>query len=554
MSWDQTRFLDGLRAAVDDSNRERTEELCDELIGHLDQDEDLEAGIGRKVLAALRRKCYFDLMERVAEALRDAGADDAQVRRQYAQALIDQDRIPAAVYVLEPLAAGAEDPGERAEARGLLGRVHKQLYVNAIKADPQAVGRRRNQQHLQKAVRAYHDVYRADPTQLWHGINTVALTMRAAKDGVPLDPVPDARRIAREIRDRIDAARAAGATQGKSLAEWDLATAVEASIALDDVEGAQVWLGRYVQHPGADAFELQSTERQLREVWELTVAGAPGSLILPVLQTAILKRKFGRVDVAGPQVGRTIRETDRLTQTVRLEKTFGSETYVSLSWYRTGLERCRGVAQIRDDVGDAVGTGFLIRGSDLAPGLGDALLLLTNAHVVTDDAAVQKEKNALAPAEARVIFEALEAMAGQTFRVTLLWTSPPGDLDATLLRLDRPVTGPEPFPVAARLPANDGKQKVYVIGHPKGGGLSLSLTDNAILDYDDRLMHYRAPTEGGSSGSPVFNNQWRLVALHHAGGSDVPKLNGRKGKYDANEGIQIQRIVAAVQKAGIRLP
>ena len=120
--------------------------------------------------------------------------------------------------------------------------------------------------------------------------------------------------------------------------------------------------------------------------------------------------------------------------------------------------------------------------------------------------------------------------------MTLLWTSPPGELDATLLRLDRPVTGPEPFPVAARLPANDGKQKVYVIGHPKGGGLSLSLTDNAILDYDERLMHYRAPTEGGSSGSPVFNNQWRLVALHHAGGSNVPKLNGRRGKYDANEG------------------
>ncbi|HBL29593.1 MAG TPA: serine protease, partial [Acidobacteria bacterium] len=45
--------------------------------------------------------------------------------------------------------------------------------------------------------------------------------------------------------------------------------------------------------------------------------------------------------------------------------------------------------------------------------------------------------------------------------------------------------------------------KVYVIGHPLGGGLSLSLTDNALLGTSERLLHYRAPTEGGSSGSPV---------------------------------------------------
>ena len=39
--------------------------------------------------------------------------------------------------MLEPLAASAEDAGESAEACGLLGRVYKQLYVNAVKADPQ---------------------------------------------------------------------------------------------------------------------------------------------------------------------------------------------------------------------------------------------------------------------------------------------------------------------------------------------------------------------------------------------------------------------------------
>jgi V8-like Glu-specific endopeptidase len=553
MAWDQARFLDALRAAVDDFDRERTEALCAEFVRHLEQGEDLLPGMGRKVLATLRRKCYFDLMERVADALRDAEADDLQVRRQYAQALIDQGKISAAIYVLEPLAANTADAEERAEARGLLGRVYKQLYVNAVNADSQAVGHRRTQQHLQKSLTAYRDVYRADTTRLWHGINTVALAVRAATDRVSIVDAPDAAAIARDIAGAIETTFKAAEAEGKRLDPFDLATALEASIALGQLEQAQVWLGRYVMHDAADAFELSSTERQLREVWRLSVETPPGSLILPVLQSSILKRKFGRVDLVSGEVDKTIQRVDEtIRQAPRLEKVLGKDSYVSLGWYRTGLERCRGVAQIRNANGDGIGTGFLVRGTDLAPGLGEALVLLTNAHVVSNDPIVQRDKQALDPDEAVVAFEALETVQGQTFRVTLLWTSPPGELDATLLRLDRPVSGPEPFPVAKQLPRNDGAQKVYVIGHPRGGGLSLSLTDNALLDYDDRLLHYRAPTEGGSSGSPVFNNQWRLIALHHAGGFDVPKLNGHDGTYDANEGIQLLKIAAAVQAAGVR--
>lgn len=548
MSWDQEGFLARLRTAVDDFDSEGTAALCKELIARLEEGEELRPGIGRKVLATLRRKCYFALMESVADTLRAAGEDDNQVRRQYAQALIDQGKIPAAAYVLELLVARtADDPEENAEARGLLGRIHKQLYVDALKADPQAAGKLLNRRNLFRAVVTYHDVYLSDPARhLWHGINTAALAARAQKDGVALDGAPDPRNIARAILATIEAAKQALEAEGKALEAWDLATAMEASVALGDVEQAQLWLGRYVQHEGADAFELQSTERQLREVWGLDVGTPPGSLLLPVLQSAALQRKFGRVDLAGSQVGTTIRETREL------EKTFGSDSYVSLSWYRLGLERCRGVAQIRTATGDGIGTGFLVRGSDLAPALDGSFLLLTNAHVVSDDPAVQDDKKALAPDEAVVYFEALETVAGRPFRVAeLLWTSPPGELDATLLRLEEPVTGPEPFPVAKRLPASDGKQKVYVIGHPRGGGLSISLTDNALLGYDDRLLHYRAPTEGGSSGSPVFNNQWKLIGLHHAGGHDLERLDGQPGTYDANEGIQIQRIIAAVQAAGI---
>ena len=57
-----------------------------------------------------------------------------------------------------------------------------------------------------------------------------------------------------------------------------------------------------------------------------------------------------------------------------------------------------------------------------------------------------------------------------------------------------------------------------------------------------KWRHYRAPTEGGSSGSPVFNQDWELLGLHHSGGKDMAKLNGKEGRYAANEGIWIEAL------------
>ena len=129
-----------------------------------------------------------------------------------------------------------------------------------------------------------------------------------------------------------------------------------------------------------------------------------------------------------------------------------------------------------------------------------------------------------------------------------MFSSPIGELDATLLELDRPVAGVDAYPIASRLPPlAEPPGRVYVVGHPLGGGLSFSLQDNLLLDWDERKVHYRTPTEPGSSGSPVFNDQWELIALHHAGRADMRKLKGQPGTYEANEGISIQAIRAGIQ-------
>jgi V8-like Glu-specific endopeptidase len=102
---------------------------------------------------------------------------------------------------------------------------------------------------------------------------------------------------------------------------------------------------------------------------------------------------------------------------------------------------------------------------------------------------------------------------------------------------------------AKQLPLVDSKTKVYVVGHPRGSGLQISLQDCRLLDIDEseRLVHYRTPTDQGSSGSPVFNGKWEVVALHHGGSFKTPRLHG-VGNYEANEGISMKSIGRALQR------
>lgn len=530
---DNGTLVDNIVEAAESLDRPRAKVYAEELIRRARASQDLfPVDDAKSVLEALRLQRYLDLVDRVADTLIQTGITDTRVRRDYVQALIDQGSRTAAIHMLQGLLAdAAEDDPMKNEARGLLGRAYKQLYIDA--GEPEL---ERNRVLLRKSLEHYRSACDAKVEKpMWHAINIVALLKRATRDQVDIGGTgwPSADRLAGTLLKEVENF---DGTPGV----WEMATAMEACVALGRVKEAARW-AKKLADSGAKAFELGSALRQLEEVWQLDTTKEMGAAVLPILRNGLLKedRTRGFFTVSPKEVR------------ADLERVLGTDSFQSLTWYRNGLERARAVGRIGRDESRGDGTGFLVRGGDLHDSLGDELLLLTNAHVISDVAA----HNPAVPdfREAGVIFEAATGDAvGKTYKIReILGRSGPGEYDFALLRLDPSFTADppvKPYEVAAGLPTNDEKQRVYIIGHPGGGVLSFSMQDNLLLDYDDRLLHYRAPTEGGSSGSPVFNGQWKLIGLHHAGYTSVNRLNNKGGTYAANEGISIFAIREELKK------
>jgi endonuclease G, mitochondrial len=88
--------------------------------------------------------------------------------------------------------------------------------------------------------------------------------------------------------------------------------------------------------------------------------------------------------------------------------------------------------------------------------------------------------------------------------------------------------------------------------------MKVVMTQNYVAgDMTETGVHYVADTMEGSSGSPVFNRNWEIVALHHSG-KPFPKESvasaGKrlwKGKFRVNEGVPIRAILADFKKKGL---
>ena len=418
-------------------------------------------------------------------------ASHPKLARLVAQSMIECSRLEDAEKLLKPIAGRKGDDPEALEARGLLGRIAKQRYL-----DTRAAGNTDRDQ-AREAVDRYLNAYEKSKLKekpAWHGINAVAMLRRAHRDGVKHKNLPAATRIATRILKPIEARFAAGSADF-----WDLATAGEAYLALGKTDLAELWFRRYAEYPDLEPFALASTLRQLKEVWGLRLMEAPGRRILPPLEQALSRE--AHTAIVTPQF---VREST----TASLEKVFGDAAFISPEKLMLGLERCKAVGRVETSADEGFGTGFALPGVSLSNKLDGKYVFVTNAHVMSET-----EPDALRTTNAKVTFHSLLGAKGKPFQTSflrILATSPPDALDYTVLTLKEQPKKLQPFPLAPTLPTVSGKAQVYVIGHPRGGGMMFSLQENKLVDHgapSDSRVHYRAPTEPGSSGSPVFNSE-----------------------------------------------
>ncbi len=98
------------------------------------------------------------------------------------------------------------------------------------------------------------------------------------------------------------------------------------------------------------------------------------------------------------------------------------------------------------------------------------------------------------------------------------------------------------------LSTGPGKPKVgdhvTIIQHPLGGPKQVAITANQVVNLFEHRLQYTTDTQPGSSGSPVFDDRWKVIALHHAGGNMIS--NSRGDRMFANEGILASHILKAI--------
>ena len=235
-----------------------------------------------------------------------------------------------------------------------------------------------------------------------------------------------------------------------------------------------------------------------------------------------------------------------------LERIFKEPDFLHSRWLADGAKRCDAVARLVTPV--ELGTGFLA----------SPWLLVTNNHVLTDPGTA---------ADTEVTFRYEEDARGRTTRAVKVrlepdrcfLTSPVDELDFTVVAVSA-VKGKAPGKTFGSIPMVGATGKILsghpvnIVQHAGGRSREIAVRNNLLVGVDDaRYLTYLTDTEPGSSGSPVLNDAWELVALHSRAeqaqdeqGRPVD-IDGRPATDDtpesrrvwvANKGIRTSAIVA----------
>ena len=228
----------------------------------------------------------------------------------------------------------------------------------------------------------------------------------------------------------------------------------------------------------------------------------------------------------------------KTTSDENLEKILGSvNNLVKINWLQKGIQAAKSVCQVLRADGQK-GTGFVLKNG----------YLMTNFHVLPSKEKIES---------AKVIFDYEEDLLGNLRKTSEFFLeaddytcSPVSEFDYVYIKIKDNAANPLSqwgFLVLDTYSEPQIDNPVTIIQHPLGQTKQIALTANKIIGVNGPKLLYMTDTERGSSGSPVFNNDWKVIALHHAGktqedgGLVVDPVTGEK--RGANEGILIKNVV-----------
>jgi Trypsin-like peptidase domain len=220
------------------------------------------------------------------------------------------------------------------------------------------------------------------------------------------------------------------------------------------------------------------------------------------------------------------------------EKIIGDrQTFLDVAYLAMGYEASRAVVKLRMQFADAwyTGTAFLIAPSrlltahhNLVQSSGDNALQVTaqfNYERVLDGP--EAEGNTVSCKVESIVGEAADDWAV---------------IDLAEPRHNCPIARLSENPVRA-------EDRVAIIQHPNGMAKQVAMHNNLVTFANEARVQYLTDTLPGSSGAPVFDVKWRVVALHHAGGDLT--LPGTKQLVYRNQGIVIDKVRARMRALGV---
>ncbi|TFG72382.1 MAG: serine protease [Anaerolineales bacterium] len=222
------------------------------------------------------------------------------------------------------------------------------------------------------------------------------------------------------------------------------------------------------------------------------------------------------------------------TQAAGLEQIVGASDLKEIMWLQTGLVAAKSVCRLLLENG-GLGTGFLI-GDDL---------LMTNNHVLPTPQSAEQ-----AIAEFNYQYDYAGGMKSTTrYRIDT-------SRFKTNIALDYTLVGVKQDPSKENLhtwgcvnlntqaPPVEGEH-VIIIQHPGGEPKQIAMTGNYVKSVSTPYIRYTTDTRPGSSGAPVFNDGWQVIALHHRSVNE-PSDPYRKSQM-LNEGILIAQVRESAQ-------